>query len=231
MAAWLLSSMLFNDDHTSSAALQIGLLDPMALLYRSINLVVLPLFDRTSVSTSIIPRLYDGTWLIAAIFLSAVLLNLALPRFYCRFICPAGALFAVLSRLAVWRIGKTKNECSDCHQCEKNCEGACSPTSQIRINECVLCMNCLNDCRHGLITYQIAPSASGEILAPDLSRRQFLASAASGAAAIPMLRLSGHLGRQLEPVSGAPPRRPAGKSVSFALHQMRSVHAHLSRPM
>ena len=205
ITVWLLLSTLFNGYQTSPASLQIGLLDPIPLLYRSINLVILPLFDRTSVSISIIPRAYDGTWLIATIFLSAVLLNLAVPRFYCRFICPTGAMFGILSHLALWRMGKTKNECTDCHLCEKNCEGACSPTSQIRINECVLCMNCLNDCRHNLMTYQIAPSASGEILAPDLSRRQFLASAVSGAAAIPMLRVSGHLGGNWNPSLVRPP--------------------------
>ena len=205
IAVWLLLSTLFNGYQTSTASLQIGLLDPIPLVYRSINLVILPLVDRTSVSISTIPRAYDGTWLIVAIFLSAVLLNLAVPRFYCRFICPTGAMFGILSRLAIWRMGKTKNECADCHLCEKNCEGACSPTSQIRINECVLCMNCLNECRHNLMTYQIAPSASGEILAPDLSRRQFLASAVSGAAAIPMLRVSGHLGGNWDPALVRPP--------------------------
>ncbi len=205
IAVWLLLSTLFNGYQTSAASLQIGLLDPVPLVYRSINLVILPLVDRTSVSISILPRAYDGTWLIAAIFLSAVLLNLAVPRFYCRFICPTGAMLGILSPLALWRMGKTKNECTDCHLCEKNCEGACSPTSQIRINECILCMNCLNECRHNLITYQIAPSASGEILAPDLSRRQFLASAVSGAAAIPMLRVSGHLGGNWDPALVRPP--------------------------
>jgi len=205
IAVWLLLSTLFNGYQTSAASLQIGLLDPVPLVYRSINLVILPLVDRTSVSISILPRAYDGTWLIAAIFLSAILLNLAVPRFYCRFICPTGAMFGILSTLALWRMGKTKNDCTDCHLCEKNCEGACSPTSQIRINECILCMNCLNECRHNLITYQIAPSASGEILAPDLSRRQFLASAISGAAAIPMLRVSGHLGGNWDPALVRPP--------------------------
>ncbi|MGB5991687.1 MAG: 4Fe-4S binding protein [Desulfobacterales bacterium] len=205
IAVWLLLSTLFNGYQTSVASLQIGLLDPIPLVYRSINLVILPLVDRTSISISTIPRAYDGTCLIATIFLSAVLLNLAVPRFYCRFICPTGAMFGILSRLAIWRMGKTKNECADCHLCEKNCEGACSPTSQIRINECVLCMNCLNDCRHNLMTYQIAPSASGEILTPDLSRRQFLASAVSGAAAIPMLRVSGHLGGNWDPALVRPP--------------------------
>ena len=205
IAVWLLLSTLLSGHQTSPASLQIGLLDPIPLVYRSINLVILPLFDRTSVSISIIPRAYDGTWLIAAIFLAAVLLNLAIPRFYCRFICPTGAMFGTLSRLALWRMGKTKNECSDCHLCEKNCEGACTPTSQIRISECVLCMNCLGECRHGLMTYQIAPSASGEILAPDLSRRQLLASAVSGAAAIPMLRVSGYLGANWNPSLVRPP--------------------------
>jgi polyferredoxin len=205
ITVWLLLSTLFNGRQTSPASLQIGLLDPIPLLYRSINLVVLPLFDRTSVSISIVPRSYGGTWLIATLFLAAVLLNLAVPRFYCRFICPTGAMFGIMSRLSLWRVGKTKDECPDCHLCEKNCEGACSPTSQIRINECVLCMNCLNDCRHKLMTYQIGPSASGEMLAPDLSRRQFVASAVSGAAIIPMLRVSGHLGGNWNPALVRPP--------------------------
>ncbi|MBT8371367.1 MAG: 4Fe-4S binding protein, partial [Deltaproteobacteria bacterium] len=202
---WLSLSTLFNDYQTSVAALQIGLLDPIPLLYRSINLVILPLVDHSTVSISPIPRAYSNTWLIAAMFLSAILLNLAVPRFFCRFICPTGALFGILSRVTLWRIGKIKNECTDCHLCEKNCEGACSPTSHIRINECVLCMNCLSECRHDLMTYQTAPSASGEILAPDLSRRQFLASAVSGAAAIPMLRVGGHLGGNWNPKLVRPP--------------------------
>ena len=205
IAVWLLLSTLFKGHQTSAASLQIGLLDPMPLVYRSINLVILPLVDRSFVAVSIIPRAYDGTWLITAIFLAAVLLNLTVPRFYCRFICPTGAMLGILSRFALWRVGKTKNECIDCHLCEKNCEGACSPTSQIRINECVLCMNCLNECRHHLMTYQIVPSASGEILGPDLSRRQFLASAVSGAAAIPMLRVSGHLSGNWDPALVRPP--------------------------
>jgi len=205
IAVWLLLSTLFNGYQTSAASLQIGLLDPISLVYRSINLVILPLVDRSFVAVSTIPRVYDGTWLIAAIFLAAVLLNLSVPRFYCRFICPTGAMFGILSRFAIWRVGKTNNECMDCHLCEKNCEGGCSPTSQIRINECVLCMNCLNECRHHLMTYQTAPSASGEILGPDLSRRQFLASAVSGAAVIPMLRVSGHIGGNWDPALVRPP--------------------------
>ena len=193
IAIWLLLSNLFSENQ-SAAALQIGLLDPIPLVYRSFNLIVLPLIDQTALKLSAAPRLYDGTWLIVGVFLAAILLNLVIPRFYCRFICPAGALFGILSRFSLWRIGRTGEECSQCHICEKNCEGACSPTSQIRINECILCMNCLDDCQHDLMTYRNAPSAAGEIPGPDLTRRQFLAATVSGATVIPMLRVSGNLG-------------------------------------
>ena len=204
-ALWLLSGYGLKDSQLSDASLQIGLLDPIPLVYRSINLIILPLIDQTALRLTAVPRLYDGTWLIAAVFVAAILLNLAIPRFYCRFICPAGALFGVLGRFAVYRIGKVSDECTQCHICEQNCEGACNPTTEIRLNECILCVNCINDCRHGLMTYQTVPSVTGEIPGINLSRRQFLTATISGAAAIPMLRVSGSLGSNWNPAIVRPP--------------------------
>ena len=211
ISVWLLSCALFQAHESSAASLQIGLLDPISLVTRSINLVILPLLGSTSLSISTIPRAYEGAGLIAIIFLSAVLLNLAVPRFYCRYICPAGALFGMLARLALWRIGKREDECTDCRLCERNCEGACQPASQIRTSECVLCLNCLDQCSHQLMTYQIAPSASGENLSPNLSRRRFLTSAVSGAAAVPMLRIGGYVGGNWDPTLVRPPGALAEK--------------------
>jgi len=210
-ALWLLLSTVFRDHQTPGASLQIGLLDPIPLVYRSINLMLLPLIDQTALKLSPFPRLYGGTWLIAVVFLVALLLNLVIPRFYCRFICPAGALFAVLSRFSLWRIGKTRDECTECQICEKHCEGACSPTARIRSGECVLCVNCIDDCRHGLMTFQNVPSATGEIPGTDLSRRQFLTATVSGAAVIPMLRVGGALGSNWNPAIVRPPGALAEK--------------------
>jgi polyferredoxin len=202
---WVLISFLFPGDWRPTPSLQIGLLDPIPLVYRSINLIVLPLIDRTNLMISSSPRLYAGTWLIATIFLISVALNLISPRFYCRFVCPLGALFGVLGRFALWRIGKVRKECIDCHLCEKNCEGACQPTTRIRTAECVLCLNCIDDCHHGLMGYRSVPSAGGEIVTPDLSRREFLVAAVSGAAAIPLLRIGGRPGPDWNPNLVRPP--------------------------
>lgn len=188
-----------------SASLQIGLLDPIPLLQRSINLILLPILDQSVAAFSPARRWYDNGFLIGIIFTTALLLNFKVPRFYCRFVCPLGALFGVLGRYAIWRIGKTDADCIDCKICEADCEGACQPASEIRTSECVLCMNCREQCSHGLMAYQRDISSAGEIAAPDISRRQFVVSSVIGLTTLPVMRLEGYLGENWNPGLIRPP--------------------------
>ncbi len=178
------------------ASLQTGLLDPIPLLSRSFNLLLLPILDGPVNFALCKPSAFmRDAWLIFVVFISAVLLNLVIPRFYCRFVCPLGALFGILGRFAIWRIGKNQNRCSDCKLCERNCEGGCEPAGKIRISECVLCFNCLDYCKDDVIAYQTKPSSAGEITGPDISRRGFVLSLVGGVFAVPAIRLSGRLSR------------------------------------
>jgi polyferredoxin/ferredoxin len=203
IGSWLVLGLLFPSGKIIAASLQTGLLDPIPLIHRSINLTLLPLTERVSP----IQRYYPGSWFIGAVFLTAVLLNFKVPRFYCRFVCPLGALFGVLSAFSIWRIGvvETSSECSHCHLCDTDCEGACQPAEKIRISECVLCMNCLGDCPHNLVGYRTTISETGEVALPDLSRRGFLASFLSGAVTIPVVRLAGFVGPNWQPSVIRPP--------------------------
>ncbi|HDZ20289.1 hypothetical protein LCGC14_0205040 [marine sediment metagenome] len=178
--------------HSSAGSLLTGLLDPIPLVYRSVTLVVLPIVDGGLQRVWITARLADGTVLMGAIFVAAVLANLGIPRFYCRFVCPTGALLGVFSRLTIWRIGRRPEPCTICRLCEKDCEGACNPASDVRSSECVMCVNCIVDCRHDAIAYQVHKSP-GEITGPDVSRRGVLVSLVSGLVAVPILRLGGRL--------------------------------------
>jgi len=83
-----------------------GLLDPLPLFSRTVNLALLPMLDSHVSLTAINQRWYETGWLILAVFFLFLLLNLIMPRFFCRFICPTGALFGLVSRLAIYRIGK-----------------------------------------------------------------------------------------------------------------------------
>ena len=153
---------------------QTGVFDPLPLMYRSVNLALAPLADNRLGLFSDEPRAYASVWLIGVIFLGVLALNLALPRFFCRFACPLGALFGLLSRFSPWRMGKTSDRCGDCCICEHYCEGACRPAGKIIISECVLCFNCLDGCPAGQVTFAGVPSAAGEVGLPDLSRRGFI---------------------------------------------------------
>jgi len=205
VAVWILVAWAFADHSLVGASLQTGLLDPIPLIHRSVNLVILPIVDGVTHQLAVGQRHTQGAWLIGAVFLTAVLLNLSTPRFYCRFVCPLGALLGVLGRYALWRVGKNQSECSQCARCEAACEGACEPSKKIRISECVLCMNCLDACHEDLMGYGTTPSESGEEVSPDLSRRGFMVSLLSGVAAVPVTRLGGALGTNWSPMLIRPP--------------------------
>jgi len=204
-AVWGLSGMVFRPRAITAASLQTGLLDPIPLFHRTVNLVLLPMIDGSVGVLSSHPRHYTDAGLIGILFVIAVLLNLYIPRFYCRFVCPLGALFGVLGRYALWRVGKKRSECTDCRLCETHCEGGCDPSTRIRIAECVLCMNCLDECRHDLMGYHTVPSATGERSSPDVSRRGFVISLFSGLAVIPTLRLNSRQGANWHPGLVRPP--------------------------
>lgn len=105
---WFVLSLVWGETRGLFASLQTGLLDPLPLFYRSVNLALLPIIDGTAVKLSVSSRFYEGAWFIGSIFISIVFLNLKVPRFYCRFICPLGALFGVLVRFSIWRIEENK---------------------------------------------------------------------------------------------------------------------------
>lgn len=175
-----------------TSSLQTGLLDPMPLITRTFNLVLLPVLDMKTSLTSATGRSYDGASLIFIVFSAAVLLNLFIPRFYCRFVCPLGALLGIFSRFAVFRIGKNNNHCTNCKKCNAYCEGACEPAVKTRVPECVMCLNCRDKCGENAISYQAETPADGEVLAPDVSRRGFIMSLAGGLFIMPVFRLAGH---------------------------------------
>jgi polyferredoxin len=183
-------------------SVQTGVIDPLPLVYRSINLAVAPLIDPGVLSDA--PRFYTSVWLIGVVFLAVVGLNLTLPRFFCRFICPLGAMFGLLGRFSPWRLGKTSDKCGECCICEEYCEGGCRPAGTIISGECVLCFNCFDRCPAGRLTFAGKASAAGEVGLPDLSRRGFVV-AGTGLLLTSMWGVGGLAGANRNPSLIRPP--------------------------
>ena len=185
--------------------LQIGLLDPICLIYRSFTGAVLPAANMPTQRWFGDNRMHRGAWLIGFLLFSLVAMNLVIPRFFCRVLCPLGALLGLLSRAAWWRIERDPAKCTDCNLCLANCEGACDPHTQLRMSECFVCFNCIEDCPENALRFAMWPSRQREVAAPDISRRKVVFASILGALFYPFVRTSGRSTRDFSSEVIRPP--------------------------
>jgi len=171
--------------------LQIGLLDPLCLLYRSTTGAVLPALGMPAPDLFGEPRYCGGAWLIGALLFGLLAMNLVVPRFFCRVLCPLGALLGVVSRLAWWRVDRVPGACTGCDQCRLHCEGACDPHIRLRRAECLVCFNCIEDCPERALRFACFPDRKHEIVGTDVSRRKLIFAGLAGLLFGPFVRTSG----------------------------------------
>ncbi|MGD0200559.1 MAG: DUF6599 family protein [Bryobacteraceae bacterium] len=178
-----------------SAAL--GWLDPIALAVRSFALALYPTLNwalepvlKTGVFSFTQPH-FRQTVLFAAILAVILLANLRVTRFFCRALCPLGALLGVASRWSVLRLDKRGERCGDCNRCLLHCQGGDDPIPGVRWHkaECHLCLNCVADCPEGGLAFRLqSADRAAEAAAPDAKRRALLTGLVVGAAAVPLFR-------------------------------------------
>ncbi len=186
----------------SLGALQIGLLDPIVILYRAMTVVFAPAsdmmidalapLDALKFAPGVPRRIFVGSFWVGALFLALAAANLWMPRFYCRVLCPLGALLGVLSRFALLRINRDVHKCTDCDLCLTRCEGAADPQAQLRLSECFACMNCIDDCPEDALSFTLLGLDKKQVApGPDFSRRRLVFSGLTGLLAFPLLRNNG----------------------------------------
>ena len=136
--------------------------------------------------------------LIGLVALTVLGLNLLRPRFWCRVLCPLGALLGLVARFGTLRLRHSGGEegCDSCGRCQLDCPGAAEPQEAAsggwRPAECYLCGNCTATCERGLGFSWRLPWPAGErggISGVDAGRRTVLAGVAAGLVSAPLLRL------------------------------------------
>jgi polyferredoxin len=77
-----------------------------------------------------------------------MLLSMLVQNFWCRYLCPYGALMGLTSLLSPVKIRRDKDACIDCAKCAKACPSglAVDKLVQIRTVECTACMECVSVC-------------------------------------------------------------------------------------
>jgi polyferredoxin len=214
---FLLAAALFG-------TLQIGLFDPLALLARSIGTVVLPTIQTSALAVvnwaksfgvpaigNSAQGIYDlispfllnfrqahfhTIFSIGLFFVIIIILNRIYTRFWCRGICPLGALLGLFSRFAILGLEKNERACTHCNKCLLHCQGADNPDigQHWRQPECHLCLNCQAGCPESALQFRFFPAQNESKANPvgiqsiDISRRKTMASVAGGIALYPLLR-------------------------------------------
>lgn len=74
-----------------------------------------------------------------------------IERFFCRFLCPMGAIFSLAAVLAPVRLKKRETNCGKCKACSSVCPGRIplNQTETVKSGECYRCMKCTEICPRG----------------------------------------------------------------------------------
>ena len=93
------------------------------------------------------PLLSVGGILLLVIFIG----SLFVQRFFCRYFCPMGAIYSLISQTSFLKIDKPRKECGKCHLCTSKCTMGMDLTKKDRIagGECISCQKCVSWCPKG----------------------------------------------------------------------------------
>ena len=194
-----------------------GYFDPLALFNRMLTVIFYPLFTLIGENTLfrlseisfletpayflydyfkewIMPEnqaFYQQVFWIGLLVLFVLGMEKVTRRFWCRHLCPAGALLGFLSQFRFYEriVGPA---CPVCNQCQTECKMNAIPADDVgktNKTECIECFNCAEVCPEKIsaITYQWRwkPYHS----AVDYNRRQFLATSAASLAVVGLLNI------------------------------------------
>jgi len=193
----------------------VGILDPIALLIRSLAVGVSPLFDfffaKTadvvySTSAEFLVKIWDhiygfsksyflsferqyflnSGWILV-IFLIVLLLNRISNRFFCKNLCPLGALLGLVAQSGFLK-REVKETCDSCGKCLGGCKMGMEDEKGWRKSECLVCLRCKDVCPLSSVEFSLSLPKRGD-RGIDLERRRVLSSGVYGLLIVGGIRL------------------------------------------
>lgn len=67
-------------------------------------------------------------------------------RFFCRVICPLGAIYGLMNKVSIYHLEVNKHQCVNCGKCKNICKMEVDPVKQQDSAECIRCKECVAVC-------------------------------------------------------------------------------------
>lgn len=100
-----------------------------------------------------------------AFLLFIIIGSLFIERFFCKYLCPLGALFALVSRTRLNPIKRRSEKCGSCKLCTAKCSMSIPlyKYDEVSSGECINCLKCTEVCQNDNITTETLPAISGTL--------------------------------------------------------------------
>lgn len=102
-----------------------------------------------------------GNVLLIAIIIGSMFIE----RFFCRYFCPLGGVFALVSKARLFRIRKTRSKCGKCTLCTAKCSMNIPlyKVDTVNSGECIDCFKCTEVCPKGNASANPTPAVASAI--------------------------------------------------------------------
>lgn len=101
-------------------------------------------FGQITDPATVLTNLLIGLVLLILITIGAAFIE----RFFCRYLCPLGAVFSIISKIGIVKINKPKAECGKCKACTINCSMGLNlyKVNGYKGGDCINCLKCTEVC-------------------------------------------------------------------------------------
>lgn len=103
---------------------------------------------------------------LGGVFLLLIIIgSMFIERFFCRYLCPLGAIFSLVSRFRIYSLNRKPDKCGNCKLCTSKCSMGIPlyKYEKVRSGECINCMKCTSVCPNENIAADTLPAISGVV--------------------------------------------------------------------
>lgn len=74
--------------------------------------------------------------------------SLLYDRFFCKYLCPMGALYGIIGKVSPFKVVRNENTCIDCEKCNRSCPMNIDiqHAKEVKSAECINCQICVLEC-------------------------------------------------------------------------------------